>query len=260
MSVDISTIIGYLSGAFFVLIIGIGLSNVIIFVDSASAAIVFGGGLAATLISIPIEWVTNAPKVGKFVLFFRPESPKDLIKRMVEFAEIARRDGILALENVTDTIKDEYLVRGIQLAVDGTDPELIEQIMNTEIEQLESRHNDGKKFFELYTKYAPAWGMIGTLLGLIAMLKQGMEDPSALTSGMAVALITTLYGSGVANYATGPIADKLTIRHAEEMLLKTIILRGVMSIQSGDNPRIVEQKLKIFLPPTERGTEEEEKR
>ena len=255
---DIATIIGYISGFVFVVIVGIELSQVKVFLDLNSFAIVLGGGMAAALISLPFEQVMNSARVLKHAWKHEAESPVDLIKRMVEFAEIARRDGILALENVTDTIQDPYLVKGIQLAVDGTDPELIEQIMNTELERIEGRHMDGKKIFDLLTKYLPAWGMIGTLIGLIKMLSVGMEDPQALTTGMAVALITTFYGAAMANYLVGPIGDKLAIRNDEEMLLKQIILRGVMSIQSGDNPRIVEQKLKIFLSPKLRGFGKEE--
>lgn len=249
---DIATIVGYLIGAFCVVILGIGIESVMVFVHPPSMAIVVGGGLAATMISLPLDQFLNGWKVVRHAFFHHSESPIELIKRMVEFAEIARRDGILALENVTDTIEDQFLVKGIQLAVDGTDPELIDQILNTELDNLDGRHMDGKKIFDLFAKYAPAWGMIGTLIGLINMLKEGMDDPAKLTAGMALALITTFYGSVIANYVAGPIGDKLAIRNAQEMLLKQIILRGVMSIQSGDNPRIVEQKLKIFLPPAAR--------
>ncbi len=250
---DLSTIIGYATGFVCVVFIGIGIQKLYIFLDIPSAAIVFGGGVAAMMISLPLERVMNMGRVGKFAFLFKADNPVDTIKRMVEFAEIARRDGILALENVTDQIQDEFLVKGIQLAVDGTDPELIEQILNTELEFLEARHMDGKKTFDLLTKYTPAWGMIGTLIGLINMLAGGMDDPEALTTGMAVALITTLYGAIFANYLVGPVADKLQIRHDMEMMQKQIMMRGVMSIQSGDNPRIVEMKLKIFLPPDDRG-------
>lgn len=256
---DTATILGYVTGVIAVVFIGIGPSEMGAFIEPQSMAIVIGGGIAAALISLPMEYVLNARRVLMHAFFHKSESPIELIKRMVEFAEIARRDGILALENVTDSIQDPFLVKGIQLAVDGTDPELIEQIMNTELENIEARHMDGKKVFDLLTKYTPAWGMIGTLIGLINMLKAGMDDPNALSLGMAVALITTFYGAVIANYLVGPIADKLDIRNSEEMAMKTIVLRGVMSIQSGDNPRIVEQKLKIFLLPEDRhfGKDEE---
>ena len=142
------------------------------------------------------------------------------------------------------------------MAVDGTDPELIEQIMDNEIEAIAERHEKGKAIFDGFGKYAPAYGMIGTLVGLVIMLMD-MSDPSKIGAGMAVALLTTLYGSIFANMIALPLADKLGLRSEEELLLKTIVLKGVMSIQSGDNPRIVEQKLKTFLPPSLRGEEEQ---
>ncbi|MBN2710951.1 MAG: motility protein A [Planctomycetes bacterium] len=249
---DMATIIGYITGLIAVVFIGIGLGEMGTFIEPQSMAIVVGGGLAAALISVPMEHATSMFSVLKHAFIYKNQSPVDLIKHMVEYAEVARRDGILALENVTEGMTDEFLKKGVQLAVDGTDPELIDQIMNTELENIEARHMDGKKVFDLMSKYTPAWGMIGTLIGLINMLKAGMEDPNALSLGMAIALITTFYGAVIANYLVGPISDKLEIRNAQEMALKQIILRGVMSIQSGDNPRIVEQKLKIYLAPKDR--------
>lgn len=250
---DISTIVGFMLGAFCVVVVGIGLGSIPGFIDTPSLAIVLGGGIGATMMSVPLDDVINSVKVGMNVIFTRKQDEVELIKRIVEFAEIARRDGILALENVTDQISDEFLVKGIQLAVDGTDPELIEQILTTEIDCISSRHAKSRGFFEAFEKYAPGWGMIGTLIGLINMLSVGMDDPSALTAGMAVALITTMYGSIISNFFVGPVATKLGVRNSDEMMVKGIILRGVLSIQSGDNPRIVEMKLKIFLPPSQRG-------
>lgn len=250
---DLATIIGYTTGFVCVVFIGIGIEMVGGFIHIPSMAIVVGGGVGAAMISLPLDNITNAWKVLFKAFFHKGEDPVTLIKRMVEFAEIARRDGILALENVTDQIQDEFLVKGIQLAVDGTDPELIETILNTELEALENRHAQGKQFFDALEKYAPGWGMIGTLIGLINMLGAGMDDPGALTAGMAVALITTMYGSIIANYFVGPVGTKLAYRSEQELQHKQIMLRGVMAIQSGDNPRIVEMKLKIFLPPADRG-------
>lgn len=160
---------------------------------------------------------------------------------------MARRDGILALENVTDDIKDPFLVSGIQMAVDGTDPDLIETIMMNDLEAVESRHAEGKALFDNIGKFAPAFGMIGTLIGLVIML-QHMDDPSKIGPAMAVALLTTLYGALLANLFAMPMAEKLGLRSREEVLLKLVVIKGVMAIQSGDNPRIVEQKLKTFLP------------
>ena len=145
------------------------------------------------------------------------------------------------------------------MAVDGTDPELIEQILNSELDAISDRHDRGKGIFDTIGRYAPAYGMIGTLIGLVIML-QNMDDPSKIGPGMAVALLTTMYGSMLANMFALPLADKLGQRNDEELLRKTIVLKGVMSIQSGDNPRIVEQKLKTFLPPALRGSDEEEER
>ena len=139
--------------------------------------------------------------------------------------------------------------------MDGTDPEFIEEIMSTELGKLEERHVMGKKILDILTKYSPAWGMIGTLIGLILMLA-ALDDPSAIGPNMAIALITTLYGAVMANFVFGPIGDKLAQRSQEEVTLKEIIMRGVISIQTGDNPRIVRQKLRIFLPPSMRQEEE----
>jgi chemotaxis protein MotA len=148
---------------------------------------------------------------------------------------------------MTEQITDPFMVSGIQMAVDGTDPELIEAIMIGDLEAIEGRHFEGKALFETVGRFAPAFGMIGTLIGLVILLKN-MEDPSTIGPAMAIALLTTLYGALVANVVALPLADKLARRSREEMLLKMIIVKGVMSIQSGDNPRIVEQKLKTFLP------------
>lgn len=255
---DIATLVGYLVGTFCVVVIGIGLSAINGFIDIPSVAIVFGGGLSAAMIAMPLEDSINAVKVGMNAIFVRSADSSDTITQIVEFAEVARRDGILALENVTDQIQDDFMVKGLQLAVDGTDPELIEAIMSTEIECINERHNKGRAWFEAFEKYAPGWGMIGTLIGLINMLSQGMDDPSALTAGMAVALITTMYGSIISNFFVGPIASKLVIRNSEELIIKQIVLRGVLAIQSGDNPRIVEMKLNVFLPPSMRKAEDKD--
>ena len=248
---DIATIIGSLVGITMV-IFGIGPDKLMGFYDTPSVLIVFGGGLGATMMATTLEDVTGAGKVAMKMFLIKKQDPVDLIKRIVEFSEIARRDGILALENVTDQLQDEFLVKGIRLAVDGTDPELIESIMTTEMSCIHKRHAKAINFFATFEKYAPGWGMIGTLIGLINMLSQGMDDPTVLTSGMAVALITTMYGSMIANFFVGPVASKLAVRDTEEAGLKNIVLRGVLAIQSGDNPRIVEMKLKIFLPPSQR--------
>ena len=172
---------------------------------------------------------------------------------MVEFATVARRDGILALENHLDKGINPFVATGIRMAVDGTDPELIEKLMMAEVESLQARHRNGKMLLELFGKYAPAFGMIGTLCGLVAMLAN-LSDPSAIGPGMAVALLTTLYGAVLSNAVVLPMADKLTYYSRAEVQARMMIVQGVMAIQSGDNPRIVEQKLNVFLAPKARSS------
>ena len=248
---DIATIVGLLLAVGLVawaIISGAG-DKAGAFFDPASIAIVVGGSVGAALISLPLKHVSGVFGVLKKAFFTKPQNPQRLIADIVKYAEIARKDGILALEGVTKDIEDDFLVSGVQMAVDGTDPELIEQILTNELQTVADRHATGKAMFDLIAKYAPAFGMIGTLVGLVIML-QNMDDPSKIGPGMAIALLTTLYGTMVANIFASPIAEKLGTRSTEEIFLKTIVIRGVMSIQSGDNPRTVEQKLKTFLKPS----------
>lgn len=246
---DIATIVGIVVGAGLILA-AMG-SSVSIFIDIPSAFIVIGGGIAATMISLPLNHVLSMPKVVKNAFFAKKESLAALVEDLVKYGEIARRDGILALEGVMEQISDPFLNRGIQLAVDGNDPDAISETLETEIDSVGERHGQGKKMLDLLGKYAPAFGMIGTLIGLILML-QNLSDPDAIAPNMAIALLTTLYGALLANLLALPMADKLETRNAEEILRMTVVKEGVIAIQSGDNPKVVEQKLQIFLPPTER--------
>ncbi len=228
-----------------------------IFIDIPSVIMVVGGTGTVLFFCFPSSYVKGVLKTIKKGFIHKPESIHKLIEDLVSYAEIARRDGILSLENVTKDLKDEFIVNGIQMAVDGTDPELIEQILNTELENLMDRHSTMKSLMDAMGKYAPAFGMIGTLIGLVTMLGD-MSDPSGIGAGMAVALLTTLYGAIIANVIFCPLADKLALRSNEEIVAKTIVIKGVISIQSGDNPRVVEQKLKTFLPPSARGSGEDD--
>lgn len=254
---DIGTVVGLLFGMgciLFALLLG---GSILAYIDVPSMFIVIGGGTAATLTSMPIIMFLKFPKVIGKALFHKTVDPLDLIRQLVELAEVARRDGILALENSIEHIEDSFLVRGIQMAVDGSDPEVIESIMETELENLIDRHGTGKRIFDSLGRFAPAFGMIGTLIGLVAMLSN-MDDPSKIGAGMAAALLTTLYGAVLANIVFLPIADKLGQRSTEEILQKTMIIQGVMSIQAGDNPRNVESKLITFVPPSQRPTDQNE--
>ena len=254
---DLGSIFGFF-GAWVLIIWDMAAGGqMLIFVNVPSLLMVVGGSIAVVIFSFPISYLKQIAKVAKKGFFSNTRSVQKLIDDLVSFAEIARRDGILSLESSTKDIDDPFIVSGIQMAVDGTDPELIEQIMTNELDNLIDRHEVGKGMLEALGKYAPAFGMIGTLVGLIIMLAN-MADPSSIGQGMAVALLTTMYGSIIANAFALPLSDRLARRSSEEILLKTIVIKGVMAIQSGDNPRIVEQKLRIFLPPSARAQPEEE--
>ncbi len=255
---DIATIIGMILGFSMILWAMLSRGTIETFMDPAGMAIVAGGTLAVALMSFPLKQVLAITKVIRHAFLTKPRDSRALIKDLVKFAEVARRDGILSLENMTRDNEDKFLVSGIQMAVDGTDPELIEQIMCSEVESVSERHINGKAILDNMGRFAPAFGMIGTLVGLVLMLAN-MDDPEKIGPGMALALLTTLYGSLASNLVFLPLSQKLALRSQEEILSMSITMRGVMSIQSGDNPRIVEQKLKIFIPPALRGTKDEER-
>ena len=257
---DIATIFGLVvGGALTVLSVVVGGNALGGFIDIPSVVLVVFGGFCAVITSFPLAVLKSMPKVMLKAVFAKAQDPSGLIKKLVSYAEIARRDGILSLESMTSEMGDPFIVRAIGMAVDGTDPELIESILESEVDNETARHQQGKALLDAYAKYAPAFGMIGTLLGLVAML-QHMDDPSKIGPGMAVALLTTLYGALIANLVCLPMADKLALRAGEEAFIKQIIIRGVMSIQQGDNPRIVEQKLLTFVPPSSRPAPDENRK
>lgn len=221
------------------------------FIDYPSMMVVIGGAISATLICFPLRQVLTLAGVARQVFFNKPVNIPELIELIVSLADTARRDGLLALEARLKEIDNPFVVTGIQMAVDGTRQEVIEDILRTEIDAVATRHRNGKALFDQLGKFAPAFGMIGTLMGLIIMLGN-MSDPSSIGSGMAVALITTLYGAIVSNMIFLPMAEKLNILSKQELLAMEIALRGILSIQSGDNPRVIQQKLSTFVPPKER--------
>ncbi len=248
---DIATIVGLLVGGGLVLF-GMG-GSVSAFIDVASFMIVAGGTIGAALISFPLKDMTGLAGVIQHAVFVRVKAPNDLVMQLVSFSQKARRDGMLSLEGVAKEIDDEYLKKGIGLAVDGTQAELVKEILETEMDYVSDRHKVGASILEAMGGYSPAFGMVGTLIGLILML-QSMDDPSTIGPAMAIALITTFYGALFANLIFIPLGAKLKKRSQEERLRKEMIVSGIMSIQSGDNPRLVEQKLNTFLAPKERGS------
>jgi chemotaxis protein MotA len=254
---DIATIVGFIA-AVTCLMVGIG-SNLPSMIDPPSMIIVVGGTLAATLIANPLQDVIGLIGVIKCAVLTNVPMPTEIIERIVGFAETARREGILSLEAAIEEGDDPFLSTGVRLAVDGTEPDLIMDILETELQFVEERHKEGQEIIANMGNAAPAFGMIGTLIGLVIMLKN-MDDPAAIGPGMAIALLTTMYGAILANIIFGPISAKLKRYSSKEVLAKRMIIEGIMSIQSGDNPRIVEHKLSVFLSPKVRPNSESEER
>lgn len=248
---DFGSIIGYVIGFFCIL--GIGMEwQVTAFIDIPGMAIVFGGAFANLFISQNLETLAKMPKNARFVLKRGKTKAPDIIKKFIEFSQIARRDGILALESLIDGVEDPFMKRGLQMAIDGTEPDTIREVMTNEMKNITLRHAEAKKPWDNFRAAGPTWGALGTVLGLVTMLKGGVSDTDKLAKGMAMALCATFYGSFIASLLVGPLCDKLGIRNAEEMLQKNIMVEGVLSIQRGDNPRLVENKLSIFVQPSER--------
>ena len=253
---DIATVIGVIVA--FALILGsivIGGGSFMAFWDAPSVMVVFGGAVAAALICFPLPNFLSVFSVVMKVFFWKVEPISDVIKQIVSLAEVARRDGLLALESKLSEIENPFITLGVQMAVDGTRPEVMEDILRTELDAVATRHRDGKAIFDCMGRFAPAFGMIGTLMGLVIMLGD-MSDPSKIGAGMAVALLTTMYGAVASNVVFLPFAEKLGFTNRQELLMMEIVIRGIMAIQSGENPRIIEQKLNTFIPPKQRSTEE----
>ena len=255
---DIASLVGVILA--FGLILGAILtapgSKLSAFWDTPSAMVVVGGAIAAALMSFPLKNFLGLATVIMKVFLNKVEDVSALIEQLVSLAETARRDGLLALEGRINEIENEFITLGVQMAVDGTRPEVIEDIMRTEIDAVATRHREGKSILDQMGRFAPAFGMIGTLMGLIIMLGN-MDDPSSIGGGMAVALITTLYGAITANVIFLPFAEKLGFINKQELMAMEIVVRGIMAIQSGENPRVIEQKLNTFLPPKVRAAKKE---
>jgi chemotaxis protein MotA len=233
-----------------------GVGKLFIFYDTASIFIVFGGAFAVLLISFPLGDALRAHKIIKITFTAKERDPLKMIEQITTLSEAARREGLLSLENHMEEIDNIFLATGIRMAVDGMSPEVVESIMDTEIGAVDSRHSFGKSLMDNLGKSTPAFGMIGTLIGLVMMLSD--LDPDKVGAGMAVAILTTLYGALLSNLLFLPWADKLKLINEDEMLEMEIILKGVIAIQSGENPRIIKQKLLMYLPPARRPEENEE--
>ncbi len=250
---DLSTIIGIVSGLgciIFAIAQGSGLAT---FMHLPSILIVIGGASAATLINFPLPEVMKMVGIAMKVVMSPSFDPASRIPDLIEYADKTRRQGLLSLESSVDEIEDEFLKLGLHLIIDGTDSNEVRDIMETEVEYLAMRHKRAQQLFLAMAKYLPGFGMIGTLIGLIAMLKT-MSDPSTIGPSMAVALITTFYGALLANLIFMPIAGKLKTRTEDEKLMRRIILEGIIMIQAQANPRFINQKLLAYLAPKVRET------
>ena len=253
---DVTTIVGLLLALGMVLFPFVTRSEV----ESMPLALffVFGGTLGATVLSVPRKSL-RAALSGVLVAFVdRRRSPRQLVDSIVRLSDIARRDGILALEDKIPRLENDFLERALRLAVDGTEPAVLEATLAEEIDATHGRHEAGKLVLELIARYAPAYGMLGTLTGLIHMLwawnhtADALTTPELMLPRMAFALLTTFCGILLANTIALPLSDKLSEKDREETLEKRIVVSGILAIQSGDNPRIVREKLNVFLPPGER--------
>jgi chemotaxis protein MotA len=245
---DITTVIGFIAAVAVMLMTMLSSGSITSFIDIPSIYCTVGGTIAVTVMTYPLNELMIFVSVMKKTLFVKTPPVAETIATLVSFAERARREGILALERHMEEIEDEFLAKGIQLAVDGTEPELMRSILTTELDYMARRHGLGQAICGTLGTYAPAFGMIGTLVGLVLML-QTMSDPATIGPSMAVALITTFYGAVMSNCLFLPLKDKLKRRSEEETLIKEMMIEGILSIQSGDNPRIVEQKLTSFISP-----------
>ena len=221
------------------------------YIDIPSVLIVVGGSIGALMISFRPDQMKKFTKV--FMVAIKPttEDVAELIKKLVEFSTKARKDGILALESEVNSEPNEFLKKGLSMAIDGSEPDTIRELLETELEQTSNRHKSNGEIFSQWAGLAGAMGMVGTLIGLVAMLLN-MADPSAIGPSMAVALLTTMYGAIIGNVFGTPIANILATRDADESVVKEMIIAGIMSIQSGDAPRVLEAKLLSYLAPVDR--------
>ncbi|MCO4783651.1 MAG: MotA/TolQ/ExbB proton channel family protein [Candidatus Cloacimonetes bacterium] len=264
MKTDTGTAFGYFLGFLF---IASAISNHFLeplkllgFFDPPSLEIVIGGTFATIFVNFTFEEAKQIPKVVKVAFRIGDLEAISIIRVLIDFAEKARKEGLLSLEEDMDKVENPFVRKGIQLVIDGTEGDLVRYILESEVEQMDARHKKGKDLIGCMSTFAPAFGMIGTLVGLVNMLAK-LDDPATLGPSMAVALITTFYGAVVSNLFTIPMEGNLEQKAAIEVMVYTIAIEGILSIQQGDNPRIVEEKLKSFLPPGDRnsfGSDDEE--
>jgi chemotaxis protein MotA len=250
VGMDLATLIGIIVAiAGLVLGFTVDGGTISALLQGPAALIVFGGTIGATLASTSLRRFLSVGKYLKIAFFTKPQEPHELIDELIQLATVARREGILALEEKIEEFSDEFLKSGLRLVVDGVDPESVKNMMDTELSFIDERHEESSKLFEIAGGFAPTMGIIGTVMGLIHVLGN-LQDIGKLGPEIATAFTATLYGVASANVLWFPIANKLKHRHKEELLIREIMIEGVLSIQSGENPTILGQKLKAFLSPS----------
>jgi chemotaxis protein MotA len=250
---DLATLLGMVGAIGIVLAAILTGGSAIVFINVPSILIVLGGTVMVVMIKFSMGQFFGAFKVALTAFINKSSDPEELIEKIVELANIARKEGMLALEN--QDIDNAFLDEGVKMLIDGNSREVVSTVLSKDMQQTIERHSWGAKVFSATADVAPAMGMIGTLIGLVQMLSN-MSDPKSIGPAMAVALLTTLYGAMLANMIAMPIADKLTLRKADEMRVRSMCIDGVLAIQEGQNPRIIESMLKAYLEPGRRGSEE----
>jgi chemotaxis protein MotA len=252
---DLATIIGLVSGTILIVVAIVLGGNALIFINVPSLLIVFGGTIATTFIKFKMSDISGSVAVAMKAFLVKMEDPQSIIDEMVSYTRIAKKEGLIALEK--ENPSDPFSTKALRYLSDGYDEGLIEDMLNKDIRLTLQRHQIGQSVFKSMGDSAPAWGMIGTLIGLVQMLAS-MDDPASIGPAMAVALLTTLYGAVAANFVCLPIADKLALRSEQEQLNKNIIVEGAIGINRGISPMVLEESLKIFLSPKVRDKADEE--
>jgi len=243
---DIATVIGLIAGSSLIIVAIMSGGGAGMFFNIPSIMITVGGMVSATLIHFSLNTVLKIFSIAKNTLFNRMASEQEVVQRLVDYAAINRRDGALALEQKLEGVQDTFLIKGIQMLIDGQEEDTIDQQLSIEVQYLQERHEIGKKVLEFMGASAPAFGMIGTLIGLIQMLRN-LDSPDSIGSGMATALLTTFYGALLANLVFLPLAGKLGLRSKMESTQKEMIVQGMLAIARGENPTAVRERMQAFV-------------
>jgi chemotaxis protein MotA len=250
---DLATIFGIFTGFGLVIAAILTSGGLSWFVDAPAAMIVGGGTLGALLINYSLGDIFRVLSVAKNAFLQKGQKAEEVIEQLLAMSRLARKEGILSLDKVSGRVRDPFFRKGTELVMDGVEPNTLSNIMETELDSIAERHRLGAEIFTSLGNFAPAMGMTGTLIGLVKMLMQ-MNDPSSIGPSMSMAFVATFYGVILANLVFLPIAGKLKMRSSQEMMIKQLIIGGIISIQMGDNPRVLEQKLQSYVSPGKRKT------